>query len=149
MTRSRPVPTHGLTHVALAVRDPRRAFEFYRDVLGLIAVYEDEAVVQAQTPGSRDVIVFERNARAAGRAGGVAHFGFRLTRAVDIGRARAAVVAAGGAIIETGEFVPGEPYVFFRDPDGYVVEIWYEIPTVVDRMKKGGRTRKPGKKRNG
>ncbi len=149
MTRPRPVPTHGLTHVALAVRNPRRAFEFYRDVLGVIAVYEDEAIVQAQTPGSRDVLVFERNARAAGRAGGVAHFGFRLTRAASIGRARAAVVAAGGTIIATGEFVPGEPYVFFRDPDGYVVEIWYEIPTVVDRMKKGSRTRKAGKERNG
>ena len=31
-----------------------------------------------------------------------------------------------------GEFVPGEPYVFFSDPDGYEVEIWYELPTPVD-----------------
>jgi hypothetical protein len=28
--------------------------------------------------------------------------------------------------------VPGEPYVFFTDPDGYEVEIWYELPTPVD-----------------
>ena len=39
---------------------------------------------------------------------------------------------AGGTIKERGEFVPGEPYVFFVDPDGYDVEIWYEIPTPVD-----------------
>ena len=30
------------------------------------------------------------------------------------------------------EFVPGEPYVFFTDPDGNLVEIWYELPTPVD-----------------
>jgi catechol 2,3-dioxygenase-like lactoylglutathione lyase family enzyme len=31
-------------------------------------------------------------------------------------------------MVETyrGEFCPGEPYVFFSDPDGYEVEIWYE-----------------------
>ena len=31
--------------------------------------------------------------------------------------------------IPRSEFVAGEPYVFFTDPDGYEVEIWYEIPT--------------------
>jgi catechol 2,3-dioxygenase-like lactoylglutathione lyase family enzyme len=88
--------------------------------------------VQAQTPGSRDVLVFERKPGRAGRAGGVAHFGFRLQRASDIERARQAVVDAGATIDDTGEFVPGEPYVFFKDPDGYEVEIWYELPTSVD-----------------
>ncbi len=78
------------------------------------------------------MLVFERDARVAGKAGGVAHFGFQLTRAADIERARVAVRAAGGTITATGEFVPGEPYVFFRDPDGYEVEIWYELPTAVD-----------------
>ena len=67
-----------------------------------------------------------------GKKGGVAHFGFRLTRAADIDRARHAIESAGGVITETGEFIPGEPYVFFKDPDGYVVEIWYELPTAVD-----------------
>ncbi len=132
MPLPRPVRTHGLTHVALAVRDPQRSLAFYRAVIGVVPVYEDDAFVQAQTPGSRDVIVFERNARGAGRRGGVAHFGFRLTRASDIERARVAIRAAGGTITDTGEFVPGEPYVFFRDPDGYEVEIWYEIRTSVD-----------------
>ena len=128
-----PVRTHGLTHVALAVRDPERSFDFYRAIVGVEKVYDDGSFLQAQTPGSRDAIVFERNARVAGKRGGVAHFGFRLTRAADIERARVAIERAGGVITDTGEFVPGEPYVFFRDPDGYEVEIWYERPTRVDR----------------
>lgn len=128
----KPVATFGLTHVALAVRDPKRSAEFYRHVVGAKVVYEDANFVQVQTPGSRDVIVFERDARKAGRQGGVAHFGFRLKRAADIQKAVAAVRDAGGAVTDHGEFVPGEPYLFAKDPDGYTFEIWYELPTPVD-----------------
>ncbi|HET9948090.1 MAG TPA: VOC family protein [Longimicrobiales bacterium] len=127
-----PVATHGLTHVALAVRDPRRSLRFYRAVLGVVPVYESADWVQAQTPGSRDVLVFERDAERAGAVGGLAHFGFRLERPDDLPRALEAIRAAGGEIREHGEFVPGEPYVFFTDPDGYEVEIWYELPTPLD-----------------
>jgi catechol 2,3-dioxygenase-like lactoylglutathione lyase family enzyme len=127
-----PVPTHGLTHVAIAVRDPQRSLAFYQAVLGVVPVYQQDDFVQAQTPGSRDVLVFERKPRDAGKRGGVAHFGFRLQKPEDIDRALEAIAEAGGKIREHGEFVPGEPYVFFLDPDGYEVEIWYEIPTPVD-----------------
>ena len=132
MAKSSPIKTHGLTHVALAVRDPQRSMRFYQDVLGAVAVYESDDFVQVQTPGSRDVIVFERKPRLAGKSGGVVHFGFRLQRPEDIQHAEDVVRKAGGTIKERGEFVPGEPYVFFNDLDGYEVEIWYEIPTKVD-----------------
>lgn len=126
------VRTYGLTHVALAVRDAGRAFRFYRDVFGLVEVYGGEGFIQAQTPGSRDVLVLEESPERAGAAGGVTHFGFRLIDPADIDAAVQAVERAGGIVLSRGEFCPGEPYVFVSDPDGYEVEIWYELPTSVD-----------------
>ena len=136
------VPTYGLTHLALAVRDPERSFRFYEAVFGAVAVYRHDDFIQAQTPGARDVLVFQRATRGVGKSGGIAHFGFRLTDPGHLSKAIAAVEAAGGRIKSYGEFCPGEPYVFFEDPDGYEVEIWHEIPTPVDPP-----VRKPGARR--
>jgi catechol 2,3-dioxygenase-like lactoylglutathione lyase family enzyme len=126
------VKTYGLTHIVLSVRDPKRSARFYEGVLGARVVYDDANFVQMQTPGSRDVIVLERRPKRAGKSGGVVHFGFRLRRPQDIGAAIAALKTAGAKIKDSGEFVPGEPYVFALDPDGYEIEIWYELPTPFD-----------------
>ena len=141
------VKTHGLTHIALAVRDPQRSLEFYKAILGVVSVWQSDDFIQAQTPGSRDVLVFERNPKKAGKSGGVAHFGFRLTKPSDIDAAAKAVRDAGGTVTDQGEFVPGEPYLFARDPDGYEFEIWYEIPTKVDppQQKSTSKKRKRGR----
>ena len=127
------IKTFGLTHIALAVRDADRAARFYRRVFGMVVVYRGDGFVQSQTPGTRDVLVFEERAPArAGKSGGIAHFGFRLKSPKDIDRAAREIRRAGGTIKEQGEFVPGEPYIFAFDPDGYEIEIWYELPTSVD-----------------
>ena len=129
--RTKPL-THGLTHIAIGVKDPARAFRFYEQVVGMVKVYDDGAFLQAQTPGARDVIVFERATAKVGTSGGIAHFGFRLTSPARIDEAAQRIRDAGGVVTEQGEFVPGEPYLFARDPDGYTFEIWYELPTKVD-----------------
>lgn len=127
------IPTFGLTHLALGVADVERAFAFYESVFGMVAVYRSNTFLQAQTPGARDVLVFEKAPpRDVGRSGGIAHFGFRLTDAADIAAVASAIETAGGSVVEQGEFCPGEPYVFARDRDGYMIEVWFEIPTPVD-----------------
>lgn len=121
------IKTLGLTHLALTVGDLERSFQFYHDVFGMLAVYREQNFLQAQTPGARDVLVLEEGTENIGRSGGIKHFGFRLTDARDIDRAATAIERAGGKIKHRGEFCPGEPYVFFTDPDGYEVEVWYEL----------------------
>ena len=122
------VKTLGLTHLALCVSDLNRSFQFYHDVFGMLAVYREPTFIQAQTPGTQDILVLESGGDEIGKTGGIKHFGFRLTDARDIEKAAKSIESAGGKITSRGEFVPGEPYVFFHDPDGYEVEVWYELP---------------------
>ena len=56
------------------------------------------------------------------------HFGFRLIELTDVKVLISEIKKSGGKIKESGEFIPGEPYVFFYDPDGYEIEIWFEKP---------------------
>jgi catechol 2,3-dioxygenase-like lactoylglutathione lyase family enzyme len=118
--------THGLTHISLAVRDPERSLRFYRSVLGVEESYRDDDCIEAKGPGAHDVLAFEKDPSRAGTPGGIAHFGFRLTRAEDVAAAVRAVERAGGRLRRRGEFSPGHPYAYVSDPDGYEIEFWYE-----------------------
>jgi len=98
----------------------------------MIKVYDQEGWIQAQTAGAGDIVVFDESAPRVGKPGGVAHFGFRLVNPNEIDAAAKAVAEAGGEILDKGEFCPGEPYLFFKDLDGYEVEIAFELPTLAD-----------------
>ena len=64
------VKTYGLTHISLAVQNPERSLAFYGAVFGAREVYRNATSVQAQTPGSHDILAFERRPRKAGAVGG-------------------------------------------------------------------------------
>ena len=121
-----PIRTHGLTHINLAVRDPDRSLKFYSQVFGVKEYYRDSESIQVLGPGENDVLAFEKDIKLAGKSGGITHFGFRLVKPIDIDAAVATVKAAGGTIVERGEFAPGFPFAFVKDPDGYLIEIWFE-----------------------
>jgi catechol 2,3-dioxygenase-like lactoylglutathione lyase family enzyme len=108
------------------VKSPARSLKFYRAVFGVREYYRDADSIQVLGPGPKDVIAFERDPKHAGAPGGIIHFGFRLLRPGDIDAAVVAVQRAGGSVSSRGEFAPGCPYAFVRDPDGYEIEIWYE-----------------------
>jgi catechol 2,3-dioxygenase-like lactoylglutathione lyase family enzyme len=123
-----PAPqTYGLTHLAIAVHDLERTMQFYRQVFDMEVMYHEDDFLQLTTPGCHDILVFEKRRDApVGNSGGIAHFGFRLRDPEGIGSITKKVKGAGGTIIDEGEFVKGSPYIFFKDPDGYEVEVWYE-----------------------
>lgn len=118
--------TYGLTHIAIAVTDLNRTLAFYQKVFDVTVMYQQDNFLQVTTPGANDIIVFEKK-KANTNTGGISHFGFRLKKAKDIDEIAERIKTAGGKITDKGEFVPGEPYIFFKDPDGYQVEVWYEL----------------------
>ena len=120
--------TYGLTHLAVAVRDIKRTLEFYQKVFDMKVMYHEKKMIQLTTPGCHDILVFEEKTNSRfGDSGGIAHFGFRMREENHIEEMHHTLVEAGAVIIEKGEFVPGSPYIFFKDPDGYTIEIWYEL----------------------
>jgi len=119
--------TYGLTHIAIAVKDLGQTLAFYQKVFEVNVMYHKDDFLQVTTPGANDIIVFEKKNADYGKTGGIAHFGFRLRDAKDIDEMARRIKSAGGTIVDKGEFVPGEPYIFFKDPDGYEVEICYEL----------------------
>ena len=118
--------TYGLTHIALKVKSLDKSRFFYEQLFGAKIMYHTEDFVQIQTPGAHDILVLEKSDEVYHKENGIIHFGFRLKSKSDIQTLVAEVSNAGGQIKETGEFIPGEPYVFLYDPDGYEIEIWYE-----------------------
>ena len=122
--------TYGLTHLALLVRDVNASIAFYDAVFGVTTMFRNKGFGQVQTKDSNDIIVFEEDAEKSkliGNSGGILHFGFRLKDPNDLETLAGRVVKAGGTIIDKGEFCPGEPFIFFKDLDGYEVEVWYEL----------------------
>lgn len=120
------IRTYGLSHISLAVKNPERSMEFYSKVFGAKEYYRDASSIQAIGPSGNDILAFERDAKHAGKSGGIGHFGFRLIDAADLDEAIRCAVDAGGTLLRRGEHAPGFPFAYVADPDGYEVEIWFE-----------------------
>lgn len=94
----------------------------------MVAMYHTEDFLQLTTPGCNDIVVFERTDKPIKiKNSGIIHLGFRLRDPKSIDLILQRITHAGGKIKSQGEFVPGSPYVFFEDPDGYELEVWYEL----------------------
>lgn len=120
------IKTHGLTHIHLVVKDIRRSLDFYKTVFGMQEKFwAGDGLVFLNTPGSNDVIALHQSTEdePTGVSGGILHFGFQLDSKGELDDAIEQVVAAGGALKKRGEFMPGMPFAYVSDPDGYEIEL--------------------------
>jgi len=121
------IRTGGLHHLHLAVRDLDSSLRFYKSVFGMEEQFRaGPTMVFLSTPGSDDLITLnqdETQRDVAGRSGGIAHFGFKLRPGADLDSAVREIESAGGTLVSRGEHAPGVPFVYVRDPDGYVIEL--------------------------
>ena len=125
---------NGVVETILYVDDLARAAAFYRDVLGLERIAGDAERFQVfDTGASRVLLLFKRGGTLMPTTvpGGVIpphdgagplHIGLAIA-AADYDAWRARLTACGVAIESETHWPRGGRSVYFRDPDGHLVEL--------------------------
>jgi catechol 2,3-dioxygenase-like lactoylglutathione lyase family enzyme len=96
--------TYGISHIAMKVSDLDRAVRFYESAFGARQYFRGERTAQVRGPGPTDVIAFELLPEGAAVAGGLIHFGLRLTSPEALDEVLERVMSAGGALKGSGRF---------------------------------------------
>jgi catechol 2,3-dioxygenase-like lactoylglutathione lyase family enzyme len=131
-----------LGHVALRVADVARAKSFYRDLLGFEVVEEDpeHGGVFMALPGlSHTIDLFpspEPVAPAAPGTAGVRHIAFLVESEPALADAYHALREHGVTIARALDHV-SQKSIYFHDPDGNLLEIYYELPNARDLFRQG------------
>ena len=131
-------------HVNLRVADIQRSKAFYRDVLGFRIAEEDPAhggvfmtlgedfhtLDLAQHPAPAGAVTPSR-----GHVG-VAHIAFQVASYAALADAYRALLAHGVPIDRAADHV-NQRSIYFSDPDGNRLEIYYEMPRALERFRAG------------
>ncbi len=121
--------TLGLRHVALNVADPQRTAEFYVRVMGMTVQWQpDDDNVYLTTEGLDNLAIHRANAEPEG-AQRLDHMGFAVARAADVDAWFDHLNAHAVAIVAPPRtHRDGARSLYFRDPDGTVVQIIHDLP---------------------
>lgn len=117
----------GILETALYVDDLQRSAEFYRDVLDL-AVIDSGERLQALAVGSRQVLLLFRKGastalpRTAHDGDGRLHVAFAIS-ARELPAWEARLQERGIGVVERKVWSRGGISLYFRDPDGHLVEL--------------------------
>lgn len=114
----------GLHHINLSVSDITRSEKFYLDAFGLeVRFREGPDMVFIGSRGGHDLVTLCKAATGAPIGdGGVSHFGFRAA-AKEFDEMVEQIQRAGGNLLRRGNHSATEPFAYFRDPDGYTIEL--------------------------
>jgi catechol 2,3-dioxygenase len=133
-------------HVALRVSDEARSKAFYRDVLGFEVSEEDPehgGVFMTLGDNFHTIDVFGHPDPAAAprpqpNQVGLFHIAFEVERYSDLKQAYRSLVDHGIAISHCVDHV-SQRSIYFADPDGNRLEVYYEMPDALRRFAETGR----------
>ena len=128
-----PPAVDGVLETALYVADLDRASAFYRDMLGLKLLAEDSRFCAFDAGRQTVLLLFRRGATLETvhlpggtipphDGGGPVHFAFAIAQA-DRAAWEAHLTAHGIAVEGTTDWPRGGHSIYFRDPDGHLVEL--------------------------
>ena len=124
---------NGILETAIYADDMERAKRFYEDVMGLQPMFEDRRLTAYEAGAKSVLLVFRRGASAEetklpggtipGHDGaGPVHFAFAID-AEQLGAWENRLREHGVAIEGRTEWPRGGTSIYFRDPDGHLVEL--------------------------
>ena len=133
-----------LGHVLLRVLDLERSKKFYGEVLGFQILEEDPAhggTFMALPGQSHAIDLFQaKDLEAAERqtpgVRGLGHIAFRVESEDALREAYATLQEHGVEITRTIDHV-SQKSVYFNDPDGNMLEIYYELPDALAMFARG------------
>ena len=131
-------------HVLLRVLDLERSKKFYSEVLGFHVLEEDPAhggTFMALPGQSHSIDLFQvKDAASAARqtpgVRGLGHIAFRVESEDALKDAYATLREHGVEITRTIDHV-SQKSVYFEDPDGNTLEIYYELPDALEMFARG------------
>jgi catechol 2,3-dioxygenase len=131
-------------HVLLRVLDLERSKKFYSEVLGFRVLEEDPEhggtfmALEGQSH-SIDLFAVKDPEAALGQTPGVrglGHIAFRVESEAALKEAYATLREHGVDIARTIDHV-SQKSVYFNDPDGNTLEIYYELPDALEMFARG------------
>ena len=133
-----------LGHVLLRVLDLERSKKFYSDVLGFRILEEDPehgGTFMALEGQSHSIDLFQvQDAESAERqtpgVRGLGHIAFRVETEAGLKDAYATLREHGVGITRTIDHV-SQKSIYFHDPDGNTLEIYYELPDALNIFARG------------
>jgi catechol 2,3-dioxygenase len=132
-----------LGHIQLRVADLERSKAFYRDVLGFRVAEQDPKhgdlfMTLGEDFHTLDMAPYDgvETARSQGRPLGVAHIAFQVASYEALGEAYRTLLEHGVRIERAMDHV-NQRSIYFADPDGNRLEIYYEMPGALARFPDG------------
>jgi len=134
----------GLGHVLLRVLDLERARTFYTEVLGFRVLEEDPehgGLFLALAGQSHAIDLFAVKDPEAARlqspgVRGLGHVAFRVASEDALKEAYASLRERGVEVTRSIDHV-SQKSVYFQDPDGNTLEIYYELPDALEIFARG------------
>ena len=119
--KARP-KSSGFSHINIRVRDPARSSKFYKEILGMRVAFSEMPRALFMTSGG-DLLTLAR-AKGRPRSGGM-HFGFRVKDKEEYIQWKSWLKSKRVKISSEREEESGGG-LYFKDPDGYSIEVYYE-----------------------
>jgi len=133
-----------LGHILVRVLDLERSKKFYSEVLGFHVLEEDPehgGTFMALEGQSHCIDLFQtKDLEAAEQQTpglrGLGHIAFRVGSEDDLKDANASLREHGVEILRTIDHV-SQKSIYFNDPDGNTLEIYYELPDALEIFARG------------